>query len=272
MTIEQKDWKNAAIYAGNLSQLHLARGAVAEAVEAARQTVELADKSRDAFRRMANRTTLANALHQAGEVKEATDLFLKAEVMQKERQSQYSLLYSVGGFRYCDLLLGRGEHAAARQRAGKNLEWEKQAPNPSLLNIALDTLTLGRAALAGAAARGSDGLEEAERRLNDAVEGLRRAGHQDYIPLGLLARAALWRRMEDPAQARRDLDETLTIAARGGMRLHEADTHLEYARLHHAEGDSAAACECLAKAKAIVADTGYRRRAPEVAELEKRLG
>jgi hypothetical protein len=136
-----------------------------------------------------------------------------------------------------------------------------------LLDIALDTLTLGRAALAG-----PDGLEEAERRLDDAVEGLSRAGHQDYVPLGLLARAALWRRMENSAKARSDLDETLTIATRGGMRLHEADAHLEYARLHLAEGDSATAREHLAKAKAIVADTGYRRRAPEVAELQERLG
>ena len=78
--------------------------------------------------------------------------------------------------------------------------------------------------------------------------------------------------MEDPAKARRDLDEALTIATRCGMRLHEADAHLEYARLHLAEGGSAAAREHLAKAKAIVAETGYRRRAPEVAELQERLG
>ena len=132
---------------------------------------------------------------------------------------------------------------------------------------------MGRAALAGAAARGPDGLKEAERRLDDTVEGLRRAaGRQDHVPRGLLARVALWRCMEDPAKARRDLDEALTIATRGGMRLFEADAHLEYARLHLAEGDSAAARNRLAKAKEIVAETGYRRRAPEVAELQERLG
>ncbi len=268
--IVREDQENAALAASNLSELHLVRGAVAEAVEAARQSVDLADRSGVAFWRMGFRTTLADALHQAGDLEAAAALFREAEAMQKEDQPQYPLLYSLQGFRYCDLLLGRGEHAAARQRAGKALEWAKT--HELLLAIALDTLTLGRAAMAGAAARGPDGLEEAERRLDDAVEGLRRAGYQDELPRGLLARAALWRCMEDPAKARRDLDEALTIATRCGMRLHEADAHLEYARLHLAEGGSAAAREHLAKAKAIVADTGYRRRAPEVVELEESLG
>jgi tetratricopeptide (TPR) repeat protein len=268
--ISQEDWENAAINASNLSELHLARGAVAEAVGAARQSVDLADRSGDAFGRLVNRATLADALRQAGDLEEAADLFREAEAMQKEDEPQYPLLYSVRGFQYCDLLLGRGEHAAARQRAGKTLEWVTE--HQLLLDIALDTLTLGRAALARAAARGPDGFKEAERRLDDAVEGLRRAGEQHHIPRGLLARAALWRCMENSAKARRDLDEALTIATRCGMRLFEADAHLEYARLHLAEGDSAAARECLAKAKAIVADTGYRRRAPEVVELQERLG
>ncbi|MEE9545325.1 MAG: hypothetical protein V3V55_07025, partial [Rhodospirillales bacterium] len=272
MDIARKDLESAARAAGSLSELHLARGAVAEAVEAAWQSVELADRSGDAFMRLGNRTTLADALHQAGDLEEAAALFREAEATQKEDQPRYPLLYSLQGFRYCDLLLGRGEHAAARQRAGKTLEWAEQG-SASLLTIALDTLTLGRAALAGAAAQGPDGLKEAERRLDGAVEGLLRAGMQDYIPLGLLARAELWRLMKgDGEKARLDLDEALTIATRGGMRLHEADAHLEYARLHLAGGDSTAARDHLAKAKAIVADTGYRRRAPEVAELQERLG
>jgi tetratricopeptide (TPR) repeat protein len=265
--IALKDLENAARAAGSLSELHLARGAVAEAVEAAWQSVELADRSGDAFMRLGNRTTLADAQHQAGDLEAAAALFLEAETMQKEDQPIYPLLYSLQGFRYCDLLLGRGEHTEARRRAGQALEWAEQG-GAGLLTIALDTLTLGRAALVEAAAQGPDGFEEAERHLDGAVEGLCLAGMQDYIPLGLLARAELWRLMKgDGEKARRDLDEALKIATRGGMRLHEADAHLEYARLHLAGGDSAAAREHLAKAKEIVADTGYRRRAPEVAEL-----
>ena len=55
------------------------------------------------------------------------------------------------------------------------------------------------------------------------------------------------------------------------MRLHEADAHLEYARLHLAEGDGEAARASLANARKIVDETGYRRRDGAVAELESRL-
>ena len=45
----QEDWKNAAIAASNLSELYLTSGDVPQALESARQSVELADRSEDAF-------------------------------------------------------------------------------------------------------------------------------------------------------------------------------------------------------------------------------
>jgi hypothetical protein len=71
--------------------------------------------------------------------------------------------------------------------------------------------------------------------------------------------------------ARRDLDETLTLATRCGFRLHETDAHLAYARLHLAEDDRAAAREHLAKARALIDQTGYHRRDEELARLEALL-
>jgi hypothetical protein len=58
------------------------------------------------------RTTHAYALHQAGRWAEAKARFREAEQMQAERQCDYPLLYSTGGFRYCDLLLTEPERAA----------------------------------------------------------------------------------------------------------------------------------------------------------------
>ena len=85
-------------------------------------------------------------------------------------------------------------------------------------------------------------------------------------------------------KARRDLDEAFSIATRGGMRLHEADCHLEYARWYLAaqrrdvpaerlyNGDAIAqAREHWAKAKQIIEQTGYHRRNQEVKELEAQL-
>ena len=91
------------------------------------------------------------------------------------------------------------------------------------------------------------------------------------LPLGLLARAALRRAQGKFGKARRDLEEALSIATRGGMRLHEADGHLESARLHLACGEREQARESLAQARGIIKETGYHRRDGEVAELERAL-
>jgi tetratricopeptide (TPR) repeat protein len=226
--------------------------------------VGLSDRSGDAFQRMGNRTTLADALHQAGRLDEA-------EAMQEELQPQFPLLYSRRGYRYCDLLLGRGETSEVLHRAEQTLEWARQH-GLGLLTIALDHLSLGRAHLLQAQREGTEGLTQAATHLNRAVDGLRQAGHQEFIARGLLARAALRRARGQFARAQHDLEEALTIAARGGMRLHEADCHLESTRLHLARGEKEQARESLSKARAMVEEMGYHRRDGEVAALGELLG
>ena len=114
MGVQAEDWKEAAIRASNLSELELTLGEVARAVGDAEQSVIYADRSGDAFRRMGNRTTYADARHQAGRRAEAEARFGEAEAMQAESQPDYPLLYSLSGFRYCDLLLTEAERAAWR--------------------------------------------------------------------------------------------------------------------------------------------------------------
>ncbi len=82
----------------------------------------------------------------------------------------------------------------------------------------------------------------------------------------------MYRVTESFPKARRDLDEAMKTATRSGMRLHEADGHLEYARLHLAMGDKDKVRASLAAGKAIVEETGYHRRDGAVQELEQQLG
>jgi tetratricopeptide (TPR) repeat protein len=270
--IAQKDWKNAAANAGNFSDITLTLGELAWALNYAQQSVELADRSGDAFQRLGKRTTLADALHQAGRLAEAEAAFREAEALQKADQPEYPLLYGLAGYRYCDLLLGRGEVEEVQRRVSQTLEW--MTTEKWLLDIALDHLSLGRAAMAETF-RVSETLrvwDEAAAHLNQAVDGLRQAGTQDMLPRGLLARAALRRAMGDLERAQADLDEAFTIATRGGMRLHEADCRLEYARLYLARGEQDQARASLAAARKMVEEMGYHRRDGEVAELEKQLG
>jgi len=271
--IAQENWEEAARDASNLSQIYLTSGDVAQALTTARQSVDLADRSGECARRMVSGATLADALHQAGRLAEAEDLFRQAEEMQEEHQPQLLLLYSLRGFQYCDLLLDQGQVQEVRRRAGQTLEWAMQylQSGGSLLWIALDHLSLGRAHLLQAQQGETGDFSQAAAHLSQAVDGLRRAGTQHELPRGLLARAELRRITGALDRARADLEEALSIATRGGMRLHEADCHLESARLHLASGDQEAARESLAKAKAMIKDMGYHRRDGEVAELEEML-
>ena len=101
------------------------------------------------------------------------------------------------------------------------------------IDIALDHLTLGRAALYAAvlssdtAALSSFSLPTSH--LSQSVSGLRRAGQSDELPKALLTRVwlrSLTSEWTGPERAQSDLDEAWEIAKRGSMRLFLADIHL----------------------------------------------
>ncbi len=265
-----EDWKEAAIDASNLSELLLVRGALDGALARARESIALADRSRDAFSRMVRTTKVAAVLHAMGCLEDAAAQFEEAERMQEEMQPEYPRLCSLPGFLYCDILLDRGGEADVRERAEQARKIAER--NHWLLDIALDHLSLGRAHLLGARHGTGGDLAQAASHLASAVDGLRSAGRQDYLPLGLLARAAVHTHDRAFPRARADLREALDLAERCGLRLHACDAHLGHARLALAEGDPAAARGHLAKARALVEETGYHRRDRELADLDREAG
>jgi tetratricopeptide (TPR) repeat protein len=268
-SIKQENWEWASINAGNLSELWLTIGDVPQAVEYARQSVDFADRSGDGFQRKSKRTTLADALRQAGERAEAESLFQAAETIQKEHQPENNYLYSLWGFRYCDLLLSQGKYREVMERAEKALEIAKQYND--LLSIALDKLSLGEAYLLQALEQGTLDFTQAAIYLHHAVEGLRKAGVYDFLTRGLLARVALYRVKQDFPNAWTDLDEVFEIADRSGMKLHLTDYHLEACRLCLAEGKKDAAKKHLDAARALIQATGYHRRDADVQEMDTLL-
>ncbi|MES1241973.1 MAG: hypothetical protein ABUT39_10175 [Acidobacteriota bacterium] len=261
--VDLESWKNGAAGASNLSELTLTLGEVDRAVSFGRQSVDLADRSGDAFQRMGNRTTLADALHQSGHRDESAEAFREAEALQAERQPGYPRLYSLQSYRYCDLLLSRGEPEAFEEVRGRAEEALKISKKQlGILSIALDHLSLGRAHL------GLGDFAKAEEYLNQALEGLRRAGDEEFVACGLVTRAALRQLQKDWLAAEADLSEALEIAERGSMRLYECDAHLEWARLCQDRGDREGLERHVARARKIVDETGYERRREEVEALE----
>jgi hypothetical protein len=288
--VERKDWKNAAISANNLSELKIALGRLENGAADARRAVELADRAEYAFGKMAYLTTVADALHQAGNLSEARTLFEEAEEQQLKRQPEYPFLYSLPGFRYVDLLLAAAETSAwqrvlregnfqsvpnkqesiaacehAERRAMQTLKWGK--PFYPLLSSALDHLSLARAHVYRVILNAST-LPRTDCRIadcNTALAKLRHANVLDYLTKALLTTALHAGALTGkPEEACRYLNEAQQIAERGPMPLHLADVHLYRARLFRDKSE-------LAKARALVDTHGYGRRRQELEDAEEVL-
>ncbi len=264
--ITQQDWISAAVRASNLSNLYLTTGNLARALDYAQQGIYLAERSGNYFQSLINRITLADALHHAGRISEAEAIFREAEEMQKKDQPEYSYFYSLGGFQYCDLLLSQGKYQDVQKKVSQTIEIAKE--QRWLLNIALDNLSIGRAHFLQAIHEKKYDFNRAAEHLNLAVDGLRRAGQQQYMPHGLLSRSELYIVRREFDKAQRDLNEAMTIAERGGMGLHQADCYLGYARLYLAMGDKGKARESLATAREMIVKMSYHLRDDELAVLE----
>ncbi|MCA9216802.1 MAG: hypothetical protein KDB27_27220, partial [Planctomycetales bacterium] len=78
----------------------------------AARAVTFNDRGGDEFQRMGTRTQHADALHQAGQREASRERFAEAESLQAKRQPGYEYLYSLAGYRYCDLLLSGAERVA----------------------------------------------------------------------------------------------------------------------------------------------------------------
>ena len=259
-----------------------------------------AERSSHDFTLQVCRTSQANAFHQAGQRAKAEKLYCAAESAQAESQPDYPVLYSGQGHQYSDLLLSAPERLAWQrfltpsethlpcptdackvviERAGQTLGWAIEQP-ASLITIALDHLTLGRAALYAAILGGSE-FDSYQDHVQQAVDGLRRAGTAHHIPRGLFSRA--WLRAQTgsqtgPESAQTDLDEAWEIAERGPMPLFLADIHLYRARLFYnvqpypwsedEDGNPRGPKDDLKAARRLIEKHGYWRRKEELEDAE----
>ena len=273
---ENKKWEYAPVAAGILSETYLTLGDVKGAVEYGRRSVEYADKSGNVFRQFKSKYRLANSFLHAGKILEAEKEFKKAETLLKQFYPQLRFTFSVEGFWFCDLLLEQGQLSQVEERGQYSLK-EYSQKNKVLLDIALDKLSLGKAELTELRIGKLEGkgaekcLKEAKRWLDEAVDGLRKAGTQHHIPRGLLSRAGYYRFQRSWERARGDLEEVREIAERGEMKLHLADYHLESARVCLNEGRKGDAKGHYEEAKALIEECGYHRRDEELKDIEGRM-
>jgi tetratricopeptide (TPR) repeat protein len=288
--------RSAAIMANQLSDLNLTLGRLADARADIEQCVDLAKRSGDSFLSEVALTSLGDVLHQQGDFDGAWKAFAEAEAERDAVHPRMSILISLQGYEYCDLILAGAERTAWRlflspQREGVSAaeieeevaacaevarrcrlirrwretgEWNPESVGA--IDIAVEQLGLGRALLLRlllepTLPRTDDPRWAGARaELAKALDTFR-SGHENHLPSALLPIAWLSTATGDLAAARRALDEAWETVTQPGMRLQMVDTLLYRARLNRDSAD-------LVKARSLIDDLQYGRRRQELADSE----
>ena len=290
MSVEQKDWPNSSQNATNLSELYLTLGDLASAQKYGAQSMTFADRSGKESQKIDSRTAFGDALHQLGNVAKSQTLFNDAESIIHE--IGYSHLFAIWGFRFNNLFLDEGEYEEVINRT--KITKQYALSSGQLHDISLENLSRGKALMYQAVESSSSDLTDAEDYLKQAVNGLREANRQYFLPHGLFACAALFKNQKDFLKSWADLDEAWEIAEYGQMKLHLTDYHLEACRLIRSQlsgvssqkkaksyevienGETLSLTleemqarfqEHFEEAERLVKETGYHRRDGELEEL-----
>ena len=292
MKVAEENWRHAAMVAGNLSELELTLGDVPAAESTAAQSVTFADRSDDAFERLCNRTTHADALHHAGQREASRTLFAEAEALQAERQPGYPLLYSLQGYKYCDLLLAPAERAAWREFTARRPEQATRSSGTAAAETPEQRVACSGLPQLPAAARGTnaDGVTAAggvkkesgsaaesgvdsphskdlaaiEHRATQTLDWATKARISllsialDHLTLGRvsLLRAVLDSPARHLPQARTALDTALATLRQGNRSDHMPRALLPSAWLHALSGDWAMSVQRLNEAFALATRGG----------------
>lgn len=270
---KRKRADSAAQNADYLAMLYLTLGDLREAEKYAK--VSLESSLQGTARHTTYLTSMGAILHHLGRWKESERLFQEAESQHASLAHAEGWMHSFQAFRYCDLLLDLGRWWDALPRAHHALTIDLHSAQP--LSLALDRLSLGRAQLLRAANAKPGGVDEtlgkdARKNITRSVLRMREAGRMDVLPNALLAAARMHRLNDRQDLARRDLNEILGVADRQEMPLHEADAHLELAKVELASGKRTDAQTHFNEATRIITERSYGRRASEVEKLKENLG
>lgn len=292
LAFENQKWDGCAKSAITISEQLLALGNLEEAFIFSQRSIDLANQCNNPpieklFLQSSAHAQHARVLHLRGETSLALDFFNRAMQFQKRQSKKHPKLCSQPGFFYCNLLLAQGKVLRALRLAKYAYKISRRADGGvgmgmSMLDIALDQLTHGRCFLL------QNNFADTALWLDEAIQSFYKSMRQDDLSLGLLARAALYRDTRnsncDFVRARQDLQEVYDIAEPSGMRLHLTDYHLEMARLLIAERENPSRFplekgepegislqEHVAKAAKLIEETGYKRRLPELQELQHKL-
>lgn len=256
------DWVNACEAAGNLAELTVRQGRLAEARQYASRAAELARLTSDQGLQIVMMSVLGNVLHLAGETAESLGVYEQAERLQaldRERPE----LHGVEGFQLWDALLAAGRSEEVIARTDRAIRWTKPEEH---LKLGLTQLSLGRAHLLATDGRKRD-PEIARKAILEGIDHLDRAARAEYRPRAILAESELWR-VSGGATLRRmpkKLDDAIELADSYGLQLSLIDLHLEQGRVYRQLNRVARADKHLSAARQLAEQYPYGLRKEELA-------
>jgi tetratricopeptide (TPR) repeat protein len=268
-----ENWTVAATVATQLSEVYRARGDLSTALHFAKQSVGYVSSAGvPTAVALRSRTFLGFVQYWVGQFEAAKATFQETEDVQRHADPERSILHSVPGYMYGELLLDHLEGqvcrltaaqfkqawAELRRRIRRALTLAEYDALPC--DIGLQHVSMGRLYILAwerQVAEDSSGgptprlgtkssrhpsgrhnacprpiLEQALRHASAAVECLRESNHLIYLPRALLTRAAVYRLQGHFDLAHNDVDEVVDIAQSSAMDFYQADAHLEKVSLH----------------------------------------
>ena len=294
-SIAKADWAEANTRARELSDLYLLLGRVDEAMACAHQSMTYIQRQTTDSGRLEATVSLCNAVTAAGDAERGRELF--QEIMHLVlNQSDFAIfdrLEEILGpqriLRLSAFLDSQSMQDLALEHFGDDTLQETSAFISAFAEFPEDIQALiekfiGFYHLFDAMAVFPLDPQHSRRSFDHAIASFRSLNIPDFLAVALLRRASYARRQCAGGDThllpsiRADLDEVEAIAGEE-MRLHLTDLALERARLAldlasawpTAAAARADAIANLDKARTLVEATGYHRRAPDLAEIERRL-
>jgi hypothetical protein len=256
------------------SECLLVMGRIREAIRVGDEGCRSADKLGSNLDRVAIRTILGSAYYHGSEptnmsgVQRAYGYFSEAEKIQDDGAE---VLYSVRGYRFCELLLERGEVRGVQRRALLMREYALQEAShvrrSRKVLSGIGKVDLGLSLLLLAIVSGKEGRSKASANFERAIDILRQSQRTEYLLFGLLNQAEFFLSERALARAKPLLDEVFTEATHDEMYRLITDCKICLARFWLKKGDHQRARKLVEEADDEVDQMHYLRQRPRVVEL-----